>query len=212
MPLYRKIKIPGIIANSRLFHLFQIAYADNQSLHLDCFAAPEASGIGKDLFLDRETLKALFHQNYSKVVEVSHQNHVLLWFQNYHSKGFLNPTDVIDEVFKSLEAEVVDQKSIFKYADDNRIRVRGKDNWHPNGYGYSLIARLVFNKMVEKRILQGPTYDLYHELDLIKSYIEKKESGYQFLKIYGDSPFEEKAPLTKNSICRRYSVLESNSI
>jgi len=48
--------------------------------------------------------------------------------------------------------------------------------------------------MVEKRILHGPTYDLYHELDLIKSYIEKKESGYQFLKIHGDSPFEEKSP------------------
>jgi lysophospholipase L1-like esterase len=194
MPLYRKINMPAILANSRLFHLLQFAYADNQSLRLDCFAEPEVSGIGKSIFLDRETLRNLYRQNFIKIVDVSNKNHVSLWFQNYHSKGFMDPTEIIKKVIDSLEVDTIDQKAIFQYADDKKIRVRGKDNWHPNAYGYSLIARQIFNKMVEKKYLQGPKYDLYQELDTIKGYIDKKGAGYESLTIHGDSPFAEKIP------------------
>lgn len=125
-------------------------------------------GIGKSLFLDRDALRKIFEYNFGKLAAISKEHKALLWVQNYHKDGWMNPEEVLDKVIGKLNIETVDQKSVFNYAEG--LNIRSKDKWHPNDYGYYLIARIIYNKMIEKNIISGDKYDLYSEIDAIRQH------------------------------------------
>jgi len=173
---------------SRLFYLFSIFIGNKKILPAEIWGKDQEYGIGTYLFLDETSLKKLLRCNLSKVVALSKKYNVRLWVQDYHTIGWMNPDAVLNEVYEELELKVIHQRDIFDYAYG--IRIRDKDGWHPNCYGYSIIARLIYNNMVDYGIAQGAKYDLRSEIDTIRNYTRDKKEGYQCL-IDDGSTFNE---------------------
>lgn len=172
------------LARSKLFNLVKMSLIDRKVFSGDIdFYQPDKYGIGRFLFLDRSSLYDLFRYNFNKIISISREHNVMLWVQDYHTQGWLQPETVLYKVYAESGLEVIHQNEIFNYAQG--IRMRGKDRWHPNSYGYFVIARLIYNNMVDHGIIQGQKYDLRSEIDRIKEYIQNKKEGYQFIE---DSP------------------------
>ena len=164
----------------RLFNLLKFMTAEkNLPFEEIDFRRPADYGIGKNLFFDKESMRKVYRYNFSRLISIANRHNVLLWVQNYHTKGWHHNEMVLNEVFDELNLEVVDQKSIFKCAKG--LRMRSKDGWHPNRYGYYVIARLIYNKMHSYGFVKGKKIDLYSEIDSIKDYIEKMDTGYEYL-------------------------------
>lgn len=190
MPLYTTYYNLQWVTNSKLFNLIKIFFDYQKTPPKDIdFSQAQKYGIGKYLFLDRVYLKKVFRYNLNKIVKISQKNNVALWVQDYHSDGWMRPEIVLYEVYNELGLKVIHQKEIFDYAQG--IRMKGKDGWHPNCYGYFVIARLIYNNMVDSGIAQGEKYDLRSEIDLIRDYIKNKKEGYQYVRDDG-SKFDEK--------------------
>jgi len=178
------------LSNFRLLNLIKTAIIDQKISAQDIdFLRSEQFGVGTYLFLDNSALYELFQHNLRKIIAISRKYNVELWVQDYHTKGWGDPQRVLSKVYSELGLEVVHQEEIFDYGHD--IRMRGKDNWHPNSYGYFVIARLIYNNMIDHGIIQGVKYDLHSEIDKIRGYIKNKKEGYQFLVDDG-SVFDEK--------------------
>jgi len=151
----------------KLFYLCKIFLGQKNPLPewID-FTKSEDYGVGKSLFLDRDALRKIVEYNFGRLAAISNEHKALLWVQNYHKSGWMNPEEVLNKVLSGMNIEVVDQESVFNYAEG--INVRSKDKWHPNNYGYYLIARIIYNKMIEKNIISGDKYDLYSEIDAVR--------------------------------------------
>ncbi len=177
------------LANSRLFSFIKIIIGNKRALpEQSDFRQAVKYGIGKYLFLDKASLNKLFRYNLSKICALSKKNNVALWVMDYHSSGWMSPEIVLYKVYKELGLEVIHQKNVFDYAQG--IRIRGRDGWHPNCYGYFIIARLIHNNMIDHGIVQRKKCDIYSEIDMIRDYIQNKKAGYQYL-IDDGSKFDE---------------------
>ena len=188
-PIYTNYGQLRRITDSRLFNLvrFFLGYKKAVSAGIDCLHAKNY-GIGTRFFLDEGSLK-LFHYNLNKIANISKRHNVTLWLQDYHADGWMHPEKVLYEVYDELGLHVIHQKKIFDYAQG--IRMTGRDGWHPNCYGYFVIARLIYNNMIEHGMAQGKKYNLYSEIDKIRGYIKNKGEGYQYIADNG-SKFNEK--------------------
>lgn len=71
------------------------------------------------------------------------------------------PEIIINETYANLNVPVVDQLSIFKKAEELGLNVRGEDGWHPNDFGYLLMAKNIFNKMVDLKIVDSGPVELF---------------------------------------------------
>ena len=191
LSLYSKDSNFQWFINSKLFNLVKLFFADKKALPADGFDLMHAEryGIGKYLFLDEVSLYKLFRYNLNKIVRLSKKYKVALWAMDYHTVGWMQPEIVLYKVYKELGLEVIHQKEIFDYAQG--IRMRGADGWHPNCYGYFVIARLIYNNLVDHGIVQGKKYELHSEIDRIREYIQNKKEGYECLVVDG-SQFNEK--------------------
>lgn len=189
VPIYTKYNNLRWVIDSKLFNLIKMLFSDKKHQVADIdFRQARKYGIGAYLFLDRSNLKKIFRYNLDKIVKISKKNNISLWVQDYHSSGWMRPEVVLYEVYKELGLKVIHQKEIFDYAQG--IRLRGNDGWHPNCYGYFVIARLLYNEMVDYGIVQGEKYDLNLEMDRIHDYIKAKKEGYQYIRDDG-SKFDE---------------------
>jgi len=155
VPLYAKRGIYQWLMQSKVFNLIRMSL----SLGMKKFAEdidhrhPKRYGIGTELFLDQATLAGLYRQNFSKIVSVCKRKKVELWVQDYHTNGWLYPEKVLYKVYQEQGLNIVHQRKVFK--DANGIQVRSADHWHPNSYGYFVIACIIYNKMIDEGILKG---------------------------------------------------------
>lgn len=185
IPLYTQHPFWAWLAGSRLFNLVKTYLIDREGFSNEI---DKKYGLGSFLFLDSSSLHDLYRRNLNKIADVSRKNGVILWVQDYHTPGWHRPENVLYKVYKEQDLEVIHQKEIFDYA--HGIRMRGHDGWHPNCYGYFVIARLVYNNMVDHGMIRSEKYDLHTEIDHIRAYIRDKGQGYQFLED-SNRPFDE---------------------
>lgn len=180
MPLYTKHYNLQWITDLKLFNLIKIYFGSKKTpLEYIDLTQPQKYGIGKYLFLDKNSLNKLFRYNFSKIVALSKKYNVTLWVMDYHTDGWMHPEIVLYKVYKEFGLKVIHQKEIFDYAQG--IRMKGSDGWHPNCYGYFVIARLIYNSMIDRGMVQGEKYDLRSEIDMIRNYIKNKKEGYQYI-------------------------------
>jgi len=87
--------------------------------------------------------------------QIAEEQHVLIIFMTYHNIGWGRPDEIINKTYSTLNVPVVDQWSIFKKAEELGMDVRSRDNWHPNDLGYLLMAKSIFNKMIDLKIIDS---------------------------------------------------------
>ncbi|MFH1397375.1 MAG: SGNH/GDSL hydrolase family protein [Candidatus Omnitrophota bacterium] len=178
--LYRRNSFIKFGVNSRVLSLLKGALWNKSILPESInFFKYEEYGIGKHIFLDQKSLDKLYRYNLSRLMQLSKKYKVALWVQNYHSNGWMDPQIVLDKVLKDFDLYIIDQKSIFEYA--RGIRMKGDDGWHPNAYGYHLIACLIYNHMLKEGVITGNEYDIFGEIDMLRAYIKNKDHGYEYI-------------------------------
>ena len=59
---------------------------------------------------------------------------------------------------------VINNEIIFYEALKNGMELRDSDGWHPNDFGYLLIARNIYNKMVSLEIIDAKPIDIFSTL------------------------------------------------
>jgi hypothetical protein len=87
--------------------------------------------------------------------QIAEEKHVLIIFMTFHNAGWGRPDKIINDTYATLNVPVVDQLSVFEKAKEHGLNVRSRDHWHPNDFGYLLMARNIFNKLVDLKIIDS---------------------------------------------------------
>lgn len=116
---------------------------------------------GKRYPLKSAALYNALENNITGLKLLAEENRVAIIFMKYHNTGWGGPETIINDTYANLNVPVVDQLAIFKKAEELGLNVRGKDGWHPNDFGYLLMARNIFNKMVDLKIVDSETVEIF---------------------------------------------------
>lgn len=190
LPLPGRNKFIVFLNNMKLFYFLKICFLKSKlSSAMDWTPERENNKLIKDCFLEKQSWKKVISYNFSRLKNLSSAHNISFWPQNYHTPGWMGSDTVLQEAFNELALVPIDQASVFTYAKG--ISLRAGDRWHPNAYGYFIIARLVYNKMIEQGILKAEKFNLYSEIDALKVYIKNRGKGYEYL-IDNQSRFNEK--------------------
>ncbi len=99
--------------------------------------------------------------NIAELKRISENNHINIVFMKYHTVGWGRPEVLIHNTYSQLKVPVVDNESMFRQALQRGLNVFGSDRWHPGDLGYRLIARNVFNKLIEMNIVNAYPVDVF---------------------------------------------------
>jgi lysophospholipase L1-like esterase len=99
--------------------------------------------------------------NLTAIKLIADKNNVRILFMEYHNGGWGRPERVIHQIYEKLKVPVVDNLVLFRKAKEKGIDVRGKDNWHPNDLGYLLIAKNIYNKMIDLNIVDSEPIEIF---------------------------------------------------
>ncbi len=102
-----------------------------------------------------------FVNNIIEMKQIADDQDVIIMFMKYHNSGWGKPEKIIHDTYINLNVPVVDQWSIFGHAQELGLNVRGKDGWHPNDLGYLFMARNIFNKMVDLKIIDSEPVEIF---------------------------------------------------
>lgn len=157
-----------LLNKSKIYQFFKIIYVSStfqeQKINIPGFNAKtkeQGFTYSKEDIARSSALYNSISNNLIEIKQIAEQQHVALIFMKYHNSGWGGPEIVINESYANLNVPVVDQLSIFTKAKALGFNVRGKDGWHPNDFGYSLMARNIFNKMVELKIIESEAVEVF---------------------------------------------------
>lgn len=102
-----------------------------------------------------EMLLELLKHNLKEIVNLAGGNGIRIFVLTYQKEGIGNIRRLINLAYKELEVPVVDNQALFESAVMRNLTLISKDNFHPNALGYSLIAKNIFNAMVDKEIIKS---------------------------------------------------------
>lgn len=108
---------------------------------------------------------ALYHalnENITKIVQLAEKNHISIIFMKYHIGGEWHmASGHLSKIYTQLNVPFIDNKISFEEAKRKGLNVFGNDNWHPGDLGYSLIAKNIYNKLVELKIIKGIEIEMF---------------------------------------------------
>ena len=86
----------------------------------------------------------------------------------YHREGWGRTAILINEIYAELRSPIVDNTYIMPEAKKRRLKVLSThpDNWHFNNTGYQILAKNVYNKLVELEITDGELLDIFENEEL----------------------------------------------
>jgi len=180
IPLYASSRLAAFFDNTKLFYFLKIFFLKYKfSSGTGWTPEQENNRLIKNRFLEKRLWKETLRRNLGRLKDISAAYNVSFWVQNYHTPGWLCPETALREVYNELGLRPIEQQAAFEHAKG--IRIRGRDGWHPNPYGYFIIARLIYNRMADEGIVNAKDYALFSEMDLIKEYIRNRGEGYEYL-------------------------------
>jgi lysophospholipase L1-like esterase len=104
---------------------------------------------------DPERSQALYYclnYNITEMARIAADRHITILFMNYHNGGWGHPEIALDKVYARLNIPIIDNYTTFIKAQKDGLNVRGSDGWHPNDFGYSLIAKNVYDRILSLNI------------------------------------------------------------
>jgi|Deesub1362A_J573_1020465.scaffolds.fasta_scaffold11233_2 lysophospholipase L1-like esterase len=171
-PLRRLILSIELLLNN--LRVYQFLKLSSQSIRLNRMKVPDFPGdeskrIYKTFFADPVKTEALFNimeENIRKMRDIAHMYDVKSIFVEYHVDNGGPPHTYLHQIYSEFKVPVVENNDIiFAKAERWGIKVFSEDNWHPNDTGYLLIARSIYNKLVDEGILIGEKIELFENLD-----------------------------------------------
>jgi lysophospholipase L1-like esterase len=108
-----------------------------------------------------QALYSALNENILEMVRIANDYRIKIIFMKYHNIGWGSPEKIIYETYTRLKVPIVDNEAIFNKATKMGMNVRGYDGWHPNNFGYSLIAKNVYNTMITAKIIDGEPVGIF---------------------------------------------------
>jgi len=156
-----------LLNTSRVFQFFKLTYISGtfhrQELILPDFDDNTKSRgfqYSQENYERANALYTAIANNIIKIKQIAEDQHVVIIFMKYHNSGWGSPETIINETYLNLNVPVVDQFSVFKKAKELGFKVRGKDGWHPNDFGYFLMTRNIFNKLIELKFIESEPVEI----------------------------------------------------
>jgi lysophospholipase L1-like esterase len=153
-----------------------------------------------------EHVTDLYLMNYRRMEKIAAKYGAEILWLDYHVGARLGETAYVEVALKEMGVPSVDLFPLFhdgpqpkgllrKEEPTARRDLLNNDLWHPNATGYALIARAVYNKMVELDYVGGPQIAIFEDLE---PYTDSAPSGHAKAIPSGEatpSPPEESAGL-----------------
>lgn len=114
----------------------------------------------RDPFKSIALYKAI-ENNIAEINHIAQENGITVIFMKYHNGGWGRPERAIHETYARLGTITIDNTALFREAVEKGLNIRGNDRWHPNDLGYKLIARNIYNKMVDLSIIDSKRIDIF---------------------------------------------------
>jgi len=91
--------------------------------------------------------------NIAEMVRIAKDYHAAILFMRYHyGNPWGNADVVLDKIYAKLNVPVIDNEVTFVKAQRDGLNVRSSDGFHPNDFGYSLIAKNIYDKILSLNI------------------------------------------------------------
>lgn len=162
--LYMKIEL--LLNKSKLFQFLKLVFLTEKFNELE-IPAFDSKTLKKAVeFYGNDQAKAEAYRkaiisNITKLNQIADQNNVIIVFMKYHNIGWGRPELIIHHTYDQLRVPVVDNENLFKKAIQLKMSVFGYDKWHHSDLGYSLIAKNIFNKMIDLKIIYSEPLNIF---------------------------------------------------
>ena len=107
----------------------------------------------------QKALDENWKNNYLEFLKVSEEQHCQLFFLEYHNEGWMEPVRRIHFIYSKMALPCIPLFALFQSLDEKNFPVRGKDAWHPNPLGYTVMAKAVIKALKGKIPLNIPDTD-----------------------------------------------------
>lgn len=131
---------------------------------------------GREIFGDIENVADLYRYNFEKMTEIAERHDVELLWLDYQMGARFGETKYIQPVLEEMGAENLDlfpyfhkedvTKGVLRWDDSVRKEFICNDRWHPNEVGYAVMARAVYNKLVELGYAEGPEIEVLDNIQV----------------------------------------------
>ena len=109
----------------------------------------------------QKQLYKLLSYNIIKIINIAKQNKIIIFVLTYQKEGTGGPRRLINQIYETVDIPIVDNQTILEAAAARGLKVISEDNYHPNKLGYSLIAKNVYNTLIEQGIIKAERLDLF---------------------------------------------------
>lgn len=106
-----------------------------------------------------EAMEHNIHEMYIMLLESG----VEVIFMKYHVETLGQLEKTLYSTYEKLSVPVVDNPTIFRRAKEKGFNALSTDGWHPNDFGYTLIAKNIYNKMINLRIIDSEPVEIIKE-------------------------------------------------
>lgn len=161
--LYMKIEL--LLNKSKLFRFLTLVFLTEKFNKLE-IPAFDSKTLKKAVeFYGNDQAKAeAFHKamvsNITKLKQTADHNGVKIIFMKYHNIGWGRPELIIHHTYDQLGVPVVDNESLFRKAVQLQMNVFSYDKWHPNDFGYLLIAKNIYNQLIDIEIIDSEPLEI----------------------------------------------------
>jgi lysophospholipase L1-like esterase len=117
---------------------------------------------GTDVLGDITNIENLYRMTFNRISEVAEKRGIKQLWLDYHMEAFLSETDNVKPVLQTLGQPYLELRPYFfdEHAKKYHTEWICGDDWHPNEAGYSVMAKAVYNKLVELGHVPGPTVEI----------------------------------------------------
>jgi lysophospholipase L1-like esterase len=111
----------------------------------------------------KNQLYQLLLYNIGHMVELAKSHGVPIFVQTFQKEGLGQPRVLINKVYEKMHVPIVDNQRVFELGEKKGLKLISYDDYHPNKDGYVLIAKNVFNMMIQQKMLNAPPLPLIED-------------------------------------------------
>lgn len=87
-----------------------------------------------------KALSSVINENIKGISALLEERNIPYFFLEYHAPGWANPEKIIHSCYVENKLPYIPMYDYFMKLDNQSLKIRSSDGWHPNDYGYHLLA------------------------------------------------------------------------